>query len=111
MGGEAVTLVPRYASRGEDGAVLVPGETFLVDGLAAAGLRIVRSPLHFQGGDLITAQDPATGQRTLLIGEADVYRNTMLGLTREQVLEAFGIEFGVDGAWCFPRRRLTSMRR
>ncbi len=97
-----VTLVPRYASRGEDGAVLVPGETFLADGLAAAGQRVVRSPLLFQGGDLLAARDPKSGERLLFIGEANVWRNTALGLSRDQVLEAFRIEFGVDRCQVLP---------
>src|SRR5690606_15211952 len=34
-------LVPRYASRGEDGSTFAPGESFLADGLAAAGQIVV----------------------------------------------------------------------
>jgi class 3 adenylate cyclase len=99
---ELVTLVPRYASRGEDGASFIPGETFLADGLAAAGHRVVQSPLLFQGGDLLAVRDPKSGERVLLVGEANVWRNTALGLTREQVLEAFRIEFGVDRCKLMP---------
>ncbi len=99
---EVVMLVPRYASRGEDGAAFVPGETFLVDGLASAGHRAAQSPLLFQGGDLLAARDPGTGERWLLIGEANVWRNTALGLAREQVLEAFRVEFGVDRCMVLP---------
>jgi hypothetical protein len=97
-----VTLVPRYASRGEDGALFVPGETFLADGLAAAGQRVARSPLLFQGGDLLAVRDPKSGERLLFIGEANVWRNTALGLSREQVLGAFRIEFGVDRCQVLP---------
>lgn len=99
---EVVTLVPRYASRGEDGAAFIPGETFAVDGLAAAGLRAVQSPLLFQGGDLLAARDPRQGERLLFVGEANVWRNTALGLTREQVLEAFRTELGVDRCIVLP---------
>jgi hypothetical protein len=99
---ELVTLVPRYASRGEDGAIFVPGETFLMDGFAATGKRVVQSPLLFQGGNVIAVRAPATGERILLIGEAEIYRNTALGLTRDQVLEAFRIEFGVDRCAVLP---------
>lgn len=101
-GYEIVTLVPRYSSRGEDGAAFVPGETFLVDGFASAGLRAVQSPLLFQGGDLLAARDPKDGARILFLGEANVWRNTALGLTREQVIEAFRIEFGVDRCVVLP---------
>lgn len=101
-GYEAVTMVPRYASRGEDGATLVPGETFLADGFASAGLRAVQSPLLFQGGDLLAARDPSDGARILFVGEANVWRNTALGLTNEQVVEAFRVEFGVDRCVVLP---------
>ena len=100
--GAAVLLVPRYASRGEDGASLVPGDTFVGEGLAAAGLRVARSPLLFQGGDLLVARDPKTGERILFVGEGDVWRNTALGLTKDQVLEAFRIELGVDRCTVLP---------
>ncbi len=99
---ELVTLVPRYASRGEDGASFVPGETFLADGIAAAGQRVVQSPLLFQGGDLLAVRDPKSGERVLLVGEANVWRNTSLGLSRDQVLDAFRIEFGVDRCKVLP---------
>ena len=102
QGYETVTLVPRYASRGEAGAAFVPGETFLVDGFASAGLRAVQSPLLFQGGDLLAARDPKDGSRILFLGEANVWRNTALGLTQDQVLEAFRIEFGVDRCVVLP---------
>jgi hypothetical protein len=101
-GSEVVTLVPRYASRGEDGAHFLPGETFLADGLASAGHRIARSPLLFQGGDLLAVRDPKSGERVLLLGEANVWRNVALGLTRDQVLEAFRTELGVDRCQVLP---------
>jgi hypothetical protein len=101
-GREVVTLVPRYASRGEDGASLVPGESFLIEGFACAGHRVVQSPLLFQGGDLLATRDPKSGERLLLVGEANVWRNVALGLSREQVLEAFRVEFGVDRCKALP---------
>jgi hypothetical protein len=100
--GVPVLLLPRYASRGEVGASLVPGDTFVGEGLAAAGLRVVRSPLLFQGGDLLVARDPKTGERILFVGEGNVWRNTALGLTREQVLDAFRTELGVDRCTMLP---------
>ena len=93
---QPATLVPRYASRREDGTVFIPGETFLADGLAAAGHVVVQSPLLFQGGNLLAVRDPEAGERILLIGEAEIYRNTALGLTRGQVVQAFTTEFDVD---------------
>ncbi|MCH8965741.1 MAG: hypothetical protein IIB58_12315 [Planctomycetes bacterium] len=101
-GRQPATLVPRYASRREDGTVLVPGETFLADGLAAAGHVVVQSSLLFQGGNLLAVHDPQTNKRILLIGEAEIYRNTALGLTREQVLQSFATEFDVDRCIVLP---------
>jgi hypothetical protein len=100
--GAALLLVPRYASRGEEGASLVPGDTFVGEGLAAAGLRVARSPLLFQGGDLLVARDPKSGERLLFVGEGNVWRNTALGLSKDQVLEAFRIELGVDRCTVLP---------
>lgn len=96
------TLVPRYASRGEDGSMFVPGESFLMDGVAAAGMTVIQSPLLFQGGNLLAVREPDTGERVLLIGEAEVYRNTALGLSFEQVLLAFRVEFAVDRCIVLP---------
>ena len=96
------TIVPRYASRGEAGASFVAGETLLLDGVAEAGQALIQSPLHFQGGNLLAVRDPATGQRILLIGEAEIHRNRILGLTAASVLSAFQIEFGVDRCEVLP---------
>jgi hypothetical protein len=90
------TLVPRFSSRGDAGSTFVPGETFLADGLQAAGLNVLQSPLHFQGGNLLAVRHPKTRERILLIGEAELYRNVALGLSEAQALDAFRIEFGVD---------------
>lgn len=108
LGGESdaeslpATLTPRYASQGENGSVFMPAESYLMDGLRAAGHPVIHSPLLFQGGNLMVVHDPATSQRTLLIGEAELYRNVALGLSRDQVLEAFRIEFGVDTSVVMP---------
>lgn len=97
-----VTIAPRFASRGEDGAIFVPGENALLQGLHAAGHRIIHSPLLFQGGNLLAIRHPARGERILLIGEAEIHRNTALGLSPEQAIEAFRIEFGVDRCEVLP---------
>ena len=96
------TIVPRYASRGDDGSTFVPGESFLVDGLTAAGQTIIHSPLLFQGGNIMVTRDPKSTQRVLLIGEAELHRNTALGLTGRQALEALRVEFGVDRCEVLP---------
>jgi len=98
-----VALAPRYPSRGEAGAVFVPGEAVVLQGLAECGVaRVVQSPLLFQAGNLICVWDPAKKQHVLLIGEAEVYRNVALGLSHSQVLDAFRIEFGVDTCVVLP---------
>ncbi|MCI0364912.1 MAG: hypothetical protein L0219_13625, partial [Phycisphaerales bacterium] len=99
---QSLTLLPRYASRGEDGSIFVPGDTFASTGLTTAGFNTIHSPLLFQGGNLIAVRDPSTGARILLIGEAEIYRNTALGLTAEQAREAFHAEFGVDRCEVLP---------
>jgi hypothetical protein len=90
------TLVPRYACVGEGQSSFQKGESFLMDGLRTAGHAVAQSPMLFQGGNLLAVRDPKSGQRLLLVGEAELYRNMALGLTRSQVLEAFQAEFGVD---------------
>ncbi len=97
-----VTLVPRYTSRGDDGSTFIPGESFMADGWAAAGLSVIQSPLIFQGGDLMAVRHPKTGERTLLIGEAEIYRNTAMGLSRDQAIDAFRVEMGVDRCVVLP---------
>lgn len=96
------TIVPRYASRGEDGSILIPGETFLADSLPAAGMATFRSPLLFQGGNLMAATDPKTGERVLLAGEAEIYRGVSLGLSEAQATEALRIELGADRCVVLP---------
>ena len=90
-------LAPRYASRGDFGSVFVPGDTWLVEGLPAAGIPVARSPLLFQGGNLLVASDPRDpARRLLLLGDAEVNRNIALGLPREAIIEGFRREFAVD---------------
>lgn len=99
---QAATLMPRYASRGEERSACEPGETWCIEALNKLDHKLIRSPLLFQGGNLIAVFDPATKQRVLLIGEAEIYRNTALGLSRQQVEEAFRVECGVDRVVVLP---------
>jgi len=96
------TLAPRYANIGEGHSSFQKGESFLMDGLRAAGHGVVHSSLLFQGGNLLAVRNPKSNARVLLIGEAELYRNTALGLTLSQVLEAFRVEFGVDRCLMVP---------
>lgn len=93
---EPATIVPRFASRGEEGSVFAPGESHLWGGLKASGHTIVQSPLLFQGGNLMLVADPQMGWRYLLIGEAEMSRNLALGLSADQVFDAFKVEFDAD---------------
>ena len=101
-GEREIVLVPRYATRGEDGASFIPGESLALAGVAAAGVAVVQSPLLVQGGNLLAVRDPRDGARILFVGEAEVERNAGLGLTREQALEALRIELGVDRCVVLP---------
>lgn len=98
----AATITPRYASRREDGSVFIPGESWLMDGLAGTGHPVIHSSLLFQGGDLLAVREPHNGRRLLLVGEANIYRNTSLGLSRAQTIEAFTVEFGVEACIVLP---------
>lgn len=95
-------LLPRYASRRDELSAFVPGDTFAAESLGAAGFAVARSPLHFQGGNLLVVEDRARGERVLLIGEADVHRNFALGLTREQTLAALAAEMSADRCVVLP---------
>jgi hypothetical protein len=98
----AAMLLPRFSSRGEERTVMDPDSSLTARSLADAGLVLVSSPLIFQGGNLLPVRDAATGRRILLIGEAEIYRNTALGLSRDQVLDAFRSECGVDQCVVLP---------
>lgn len=97
-----MTLIPRYASQEEAPTRFMPGESFLMSTLLGSGHLVAQSPLLFQGGNLLPVVDPKSKKRILLIGEAEVQRNLSLGLSREQVLEAFRVEFGVDRCVALP---------
>ena len=96
------TLVPRYACMDEGKSVFLPSESFLADGLRAAGHPVIHSPLLFQGGNLLCIREPKSSRRVLVLGEGTVYRNVALGLSRGQVLAAFKEEFGADDCEVLP---------
>ncbi len=96
------TLVPRYASRGEEASIFVAGDSFACEGVAETGLAFAQSPLLFQGGNLLAVWDAASQKRVLLAGEAEILRNVSLGLTPAQVEDALRIEFGVDEVVVLP---------
>ncbi len=100
--GRHVTLIPRYASGNETTTRFVPGDSFVFETVGAVVGEVVQSCLVFQGGNLLPVVHPASGESILLIGEREVYRNRALGLTREQVIEAFRIDFGVDRCEILP---------
>jgi hypothetical protein len=91
----AAILTPRYASMGEGESLLMPGESFLMNGLAQFGLQIIQSPLLFQGGNVMIVHEPS-GPRTLLLSERELTRNVALGLGSNQVVQAFQSEFCAD---------------
>jgi hypothetical protein len=75
--------------------VFLPGDT-LIHALASEDVaRVAYSPLLFQGGNVLRVDTPGGG-KVLLIGEAEVYRNVALGLSQEEAVDAFRVEFGVD---------------
>src|SRR5690606_21986900 len=87
---------------GEGRPVYLPGDSYLMDGLRSSGHRVLHSSLLFQGGNLLAVRDPRSKRRILLLGEGEVLRNMGLGLSREQVLEAFTRELGVDQCVVLP---------
>lgn len=95
-------ILPRYASRAEELAAFVPGDSALAASLRAAGIHVARSPLHMQGGNTIVVNDVSLGKRILLLGEAEVYRNVALGLTEPQAIDALRVELGADIAVVLP---------
>lgn len=100
--GAVVTIAPRYASRQDEASSWTPGEMRALEHFAASGRTVARSPLLFQGGNLIVVRDPKRDERVLLAGEAELHRNTALGLTLEQAVEAFRVEFGVKRVLVLP---------
>lgn len=97
-----VSIVPRYASRGEEAPTFVPGESAVIDAWRAGGHPIAQSHLLFQGGNLVIVRDAARGDRVLLIGEAEIARNVALGLSADQARESLCAEFACDRGVVLP---------
>lgn len=95
-------VTPRYAARREDAPIYMPGDDLAVRQSTDSKIVSKRSPWLFEGGNLLVCDDLQRGDRVLLVGEAEVYRNVGLGLTREQVHEALMAEFGVDRCIVLP---------
>lgn len=93
VAGGAAWLASRFAARREERTTFVPGDDAANAGLGRAGIRVGWSPLVFEGGNVLVAED-ARG-RVAVVGEAEVWRNRALGLTREQVEAALRVELGV----------------
>lgn len=96
------TLAPRYACIDEGASQFMPAESFLMDGLAAAGHPVLHSSLLFQGGNVMPVHDPGSPRPLLLVGEGEIHRNVALGLTRTQAVEAFRREFGASRCEVLP---------
>ncbi|MGA1824250.1 MAG: hypothetical protein ACMUIP_06245 [bacterium] len=90
---EYVTLVPRFATAGEE---YRPSESFIFDQVQGAGWKVIQSPLLFQGGNIIPVKNPKTDELIVFIGQAEVLRNKTLGLSEEEVLQAFRKEWGAE---------------
>lgn len=91
-------LTPRFAARREEATQYLLGDDHAVAAAMIPGVVSRRSPLVFEGGNLLVCDDPGRGDRVLLIGEAEIYRNQALGLSRDQAFEAFRAEFGCQRA-------------
>ena len=101
LGGKPAHLAPRFVSRCEYHPVFVPGDDFAICA-AAPHIRTARSPLLFQGGNLLVVDDLPNRRRVLLIGEAEVQRNRALGLSAAEALAFLQLEFGADDAEVLP---------
>ncbi len=94
-------LAPRFASRREEGSLFIPGDSLAISAYPKLGKSIAQSPLLFQGGNIMGLFDQNVGI-ILLVGEAEIARNVALGLTRDEVIEAFRIEFGAKECRVLP---------
>jgi hypothetical protein len=99
---EPVLLIPRYPNRNEQMTKVVAADALALSTLDGIVGRCVVSPLLFQGGNLLVVHDRRTGERTLLVGEAEVHRNRALGLTWSETIAALAAEMGVDRCVVLP---------
>jgi hypothetical protein len=97
-----VTLLPRFANVNEQMTKCAPADSLIFESLRSEIGVLAMSPLLFQGGNVMCVTLPATGERLLLVGEAEVHRNRGLGLSERDVLRAFSEEFGVDRCEVLP---------
>ncbi len=98
-------LAPRFASRGEYHPAFVPGDDLAAQPSQPSHpphIRSARSPLLFQGGNLLVVDDLPRSRRVLLIGEAEIHRNRALGLSTDQTLAFFQTEFAADTCEVLP---------
>jgi hypothetical protein len=96
-GGRSLALlVPRYASFDDAISLFAPAESYVMRGMKQAGIEVIQSPLLFQGGNVLATRDGVSGRRVLIISDTALYHTMAAGLTRDQTLEAFRIEFGAD---------------
>lgn len=100
--GVRVTLAPFFADTGEERRKPAETESWAIEALGLVGERVARSPLLFQGGNMLVCSDPNRRERVMLIGEAEIHRNASRGLSREQAVEWFKVEFGVDRVLVLP---------
>lgn len=105
VGGTPAALLPRFASRAEDGAKLDAGDTAALRAtlteLTRRGIISGHSPLHFQGGNVMLVRRP-DGRSVLLVGEGEIARNAALGLTPAQAQEALRVELGANESLVLP---------
>ena len=101
VNGGLAALVPRFASRGEEASCFVPGDDVAAMAVGDMGVAVRRSSLHFQGGNILSATLPGHGH-VLFIGESELARNTVLGLTPAQCERAFAAEFAANRVIVLP---------
>lgn len=98
----AAHLVPRFASRREAPTLLARADDEAISRTSSLGFSSARSPLLFQGGNLLVCDDEARRERVLLLGEAEVWRNLAPGIDAARVTEWFRVEMGVDRCVVLP---------
>jgi hypothetical protein len=96
-GGRSLALVvPRYASFDDAISLYVPAESYVMRGMKQAGIAVIQSALLFQGGNVLAVRDGVSARLLLLISDTALYHTMALGVTHDQAVEAFRVEFGAD---------------